>query len=842
MDKYLIDYALKNIWTNPRADRPLTIVPAQIVSSKGIRGFMPLPYENTPLPSINEAFIVYQLAAFTLNSVGIHMQPGVDWNIISDLMEENDTRIDITLHDGRMINRATSYIKDDYSGSMLLAIPFNVKQLPIGVEVPTVSFYKNSWLRAQARPPSVIGLKANGCFVEKRDDSIPIITEYSKLKKTMPIKFYRNGFLIKDLVPSHIQQGDWIEYVADDSVAYITSQSRNNIPSFYSARDKRTKYIMHVPKNLTETQYIHELHDSEFYLTGKNEVSVKITPDRTWEGRMLTHHDYAIDTACIDEVIRAHPSIFNGITPKLDVYIHHSGYERQLPNEASRIHELYKQNDIEILRTLTGHASLLDNWKAEQLEKSLYPELMINQVSCYDIRKVEDTLGWNTMTRILEDSPVMEKIQDNIFSIPPALQHGGVAYEYNTEGCLHNVIKYRETQRFIALPNTRYVDYIGSPYRDDGMDVQYNKHLVPVDPLNSYRVYRRDKNTANAEWHCITGTDLYNTKDDLLEFEFDVTNYDTLVITEKNHYYKSYTAKTFDDLAEIPLSVPLNVGENLGDLHFHDEVLWLNGHELVEKLDYHMRDGIAYLTNKEYILDNNAPNLIQMRISGLPCIGNRDLVREDVGFIKDGKVSANHAFNVRDDKVVRITVNGCVKDRTELDFAENYISAQSNTTQYNGCPYKVFYPKASLVGVSATSERRDELFTEAYELDQKIGEFYTAKYPTDKINTFTIPSRYMVFSPFIASIINAINANILRVPEKDLTPELVEVLIAPYNKYLVIDPLRNRVDNDFVIVHPHQSKVVITLTLPEYNFVTYLCNNYLETKLDLSYYIKLGNR
>lgn len=61
---------------------------------------------------------------------------------------------------------------------------------------------------------------------------------------------------------------------------------------------------------------------------------------------------------------------------------------------------------------------------------------------------------------------------------------------------------------------------------------------------------------------------------------------------------------------------------------------------------------------------------------------------DDFGFVEHGFLSNNNRHDIRDDKVLRITLNGSLKDRNDLQFSEGH-DGISIVNSLNGQPYQI---------------------------------------------------------------------------------------------------------------------------------------------------------
>ena len=115
--------------------------------------------------------------------------------------------------------------------------------------------------------------------------------------------------------------------------------------------------------------------------------------------------------------------------------------------------------------------------------------------------------------------------------------------------------------------------------------------------------------------------------------------------------------------------------------------LWLNGHPLIENLDYYVNWPEVTIVNKSY-LNPEAEQWIEVRGTGF-C--NSDMTMDEAresGFVEHGYLSHDRQYDVRDDKVVSIVVAGKLGHRDQLSFAEDNLGVAIEGPA-NGSPYAV---------------------------------------------------------------------------------------------------------------------------------------------------------
>jgi hypothetical protein len=237
----------------------------------------------------------------------------------------------------------------------------------------------------------------------------------------------------------------------------------------------------------------------------------------------------------------------------------------------------------------------------------------------------------------------------------------------------------------------------------------------------------------------------------------------------------------------------------------------------------------------------NQAQQIAVRMSGF-C--KSDLTRqmpEDNGFLKYDLLSRNSIFNLRDDRVLRIVVDGRLRHRDDLIFSENdaLVSVPDGN---NGEPYSVrdmIVPMRSLTN-GDTYTWRDS----ARAIDKAVSDYLSAKLPEPiPSGPDVLPGVYPVFSPFLCKIMydclaGTIDINQLKV---QYNMDFVKQLCAPYEWLLAYDPTQtaNAVDSNYVIIHPHFLENVVDIDIYYYNFLSYVIQVYMKGKVVLNQFLRL---
>ena len=170
-----------------------------------------------------------------------------------------------------------------------------------------------------------------------------------------------------------------------------------------------------------------------------------------------------------------------------------------------------------------------------------------------------------------------------------------------------------------------------------------------------------------------------------------------------------------------------------------------NGRSLVENIDYYVRWPEICFVNRNAI-NIEGPNKFVFVAMGM----SKDLTREspkDSGFAYKGIISLNDRYDVREGRVMRYVVDGKVKFRDEVYFAEDY-PIENPPLIPNGAIYEsnsVYVPLRDL-----SAERLDELRNMDDEFVGRLEDFLTVRYPQPQANgPNPIARRHELYTPIL---------------------------------------------------------------------------------------------
>jgi hypothetical protein len=217
-------------------------------------------------------------------------------------------------------------------------------------------------------------------------------------------------------------------------------------------------------------------------------------------------------------------------------------------------------------------------------------------------------------------------------------------------------------------------------------------------------------------------------------------------------------------------------------------------------------------------------------------------VAEDIGFVKWELLSRNSTYNIRDDRVMRIVVDGRVYHRDSLKFSEEdqmYMLPNSK----NGDPYAIrdlVVPMRSLTNGDTYTMR-----AASRAIDKAVSDYLSTKLPEpEPTGPNVIEDLYPVFTPFLCKIIYDLVDGVIDINQLkgQYDNDFVRAICAPYEYILPFDPTQtaNALNPDYVIVHPHHHNNVMDVDIYHYRFLERVISIYMSGKVVLNHFLRLA--
>ena len=854
MFDYLINHAIRNVWCTPNQDKQMIVQPAKLTPYGGVWNTVKILWRTEVLPEQNVRFHVYQIGQLHPALMGLFESDNV-WTTFAEACNRENLIVDIYGNNGLEYPRTQVWYMCTQDKDLIVAIK---DQRSIGIKLSEepifLRVYSNAYFGSSQSDPLNDYVKVNGKTIKNTDEIISLQDEIATLSN-LPGAVYSfiNGFKVSSIDMITTKVGDVVEYVYDSSVYKVIDLTVGSLETFISTLDNKHKYLVHYTEQ--ENNRIDYHDDIDFFLINKDtqdrHKGVYYHRNESDAIRMITHKDYSIVTPYIAGYLNDTTGWTDIDKLVIRLHIRKSGYDRNLVLENNRIEELYKLPEEKLIDAMVGVNSIVSNWQVAELEKSAYAKIMRSNASEINRILVEDAYGYNSISKLIGDTPTYTHSFSGtqIIQLPYALINKSTAYEYNVDGVLLDFFIHPLGSDYVAyMDNTILIDMIvGTGLML--LDEYYGNVLIPIDYSLEYRMYLCQINggVPDDNWIDVTNSDKYSILNNKLIWNIDHTREYGMVRSNKS--FLAYNLELSDINGTLEFSLNQHVLQNgielaqvmtvpLGELD-----LFLNGHSLIQDLDYIVNFPKIVILNKAYLQNPlTKKQRITIRFTGF-C--NEDLSinkSNDHGFIEHELLSHNNRFDIRDDKVLRIVVGGKLQTRNQLKFAENDPGVLVPNAQ-NGVPYLIRDIVVPLRGLGYSSTYACRAKSQI--IDKRISDYMTLWMPEINYGTpNAIESLYEVFSPFCCKIIYDLKSGLIhdqRLKEQYSDSDVMDIC-KPYEYLLAFDPTQVGLEPDlnYVAVHPHNLSTVIEIDIYAYKFITRVVRLYLHDNVNISHFLSIS--
>ena len=865
MWNYLLEHAQKNVWCNPAQDNQVVISGPLITPNFGALNKVKAYGREIPLPTQGERYLVYQIGQCQPSILGIKddglMYYTESWTTFTETMNREQLWIDVCTENGVSQPRFHTYFIFTKEKGLLLAIPAS-SLTQNNLQRVYLRVYTNAYLTSDQGTSLNERVATYGLKIRNSQDILDFEAVYAPyLNRDGKVFFYRNGFNVGRADLFNLQVSDIVEFVFDSTVIRDIKIPFNKIPTFISTMDGLSKYLIRhadIPNDV-----ISFYDDNEIMVCIDNATDLfkgyYYLRTRTTSSRNLTHRDYSVPVDYLESV-RSKLCSDMGIQKTDDMYVRlvvrEASIKRPLIFDDHRLFELYKLPDDRVEQALVGIQAPMPLWSAPNLEAAPYARMMA--ATSLTLQQVKEGYGYNAASYYLGNTPqkTTDKITYQTVDVPYIYTLGATAYEFDAQGYLLGFYYHDYGTEYICHHvETRLVEFIygKGTYRPE---VMFGTDNIPILAGREYRVYMAfyQPDGSLGDWRDITGGPLYHVENGVLVWNNLESNYLLMVRTDRTHLAYQLQVEPVDGVIFFTLSEQEIRGGQYQDyslpVPLGDLDIWMNGKALIRDVGYFVEFPKVYIVDVDAIRTQSlgqvngnwvlqGPQDITVRFTGF-CSERLELDPiEDVGFIQHGYLSRNYRFDIRDDKVMRITVGGSTKHRSDLLFAEDHDQV-SVINALNGQPYQIkdiVVPVSYVLPVDTYVYRQESI-----DKDKLVSDYMTIKLPEPAKNAVsTQVRRYTVYSPFLQKLLLDIKAGHFdsHLLYGKWSSNNIPTLCAQYGYLLNYEPSYRPHIEGFVNIVPHNLDVMIDLNIYQYRFIQEVVKYYFDGKIDLSNFIRL---
>jgi YD repeat-containing protein len=686
--------------------------------------------------------------------------------------------------------------------------------------------------------------------VNNNVDKVQLQTEINNYLQAGGYYFiYVNG-MYTDSINLNIPNGSYVEYVYDQSVLSVYKFNISNLRTFQSILDDKLKYLLYRTKDKNEIQY---WDDNELYISNNDtpiNYGLYYYLHKDYAMRNVTDKDYSLYTTYVNNQVQALKNLLPNSTSEIDItmFVRRSGIDRSLVYSSLKLHELYKLPDSVQYDVMSNTNYTVTDFRVENLENSDYFKIAeADNLSEITPQLAYNALGYNAMSYYFANNIIDTGTTQGskVVQVPTLYQGQSTAYEYDNSGKLIGIHTTTGVV-YTTQDTTRYVEFIfGTEQYNQGSYYANTDAITLQHP--EYRLYRCTyiSGKRGTDWEDIT--DSYTPINNTITLNESPNVYVKIMYLNTIHS-QTVLADLNNGLFYFPITVnetrPEGSGNFPAEIAYRNVSIFLNGYRLVQGLDYFLDYPNLCITNKSYI-DYTAPQQsIHIRMNG-PILDYTKINSTDItGFVNNGVLDRNNYYDIRDDRLFAIYIDGKLVPRSSVKWAE-----EDNTVRVsdslNGLPYIVYEPYTPLK--TLTGIDTEQYYIDNVNKNTRISQLYNIVFPEPTINEFNaIPKTHYIYSPTVSKIINDIIENNIS-PTLYTNPytaqDIINLIDTNYSEIYKLDPIKYNLPDSLVTIHPHFGNSVISLGIFQYRFIMNVINVVTSnnpSKINISGYLALS--
>lgn len=328
-------------------------------------------------------------------------------------------------------------------------------------------------------------------------------------------------------------------------------------------------------------------------------------------------------------------------------------------------------------------------------------------------------------------------------------------------------------------------------------------YLDTADPNTSPDTSRYwDGGEIAGDWEDITDTDMYTFNKDTgyIDWNINMNNYVGMVVSDSKHLYFQVDVEHLDHSLSFSLIHMWEIGGILLPIKPGQVDIWMEGHPLIENVDYIFDFPLITIVNKQHLVEGQTKYRFTARAVGLHPDG--PLKRSELGFVTNGVIGYNGRYNLRINRPTKTVIDGRIFLTQAVDWAENK-GHGDNLNGLEGFPYEVKHYLCLNKYVEKYNTQKG--LDDEVDLDYRISSYLT-EYVKHKTNTPPVPlvqfDRYRVFSPFMSQLYNELRLGFTVIPDGDITDQIVYNITENMRPLLKYDPCVIPFNEAYFEVHP----------------------------------------
>lgn len=805
------------------------------------------------MPDEVNHYYVYAIGQVSVNLFNL-LRPDHEWykdTWVNFADDANNRNINITLYtqEGRVVPKQFCYYSfiDEKSIVIIVKSDPSYRTLFKYDTIKYVRFYTNAYFSSLEfnSLPNPIGLRYESMWVRNNTDKAYLQNKINILKSNNggDVEVFVNGYY-RDRVDLNIADNSYVEYLYDQSIIDKTSFNISDCTTYLSPLDNLNKYLIYY--NETSELYMKFFDDYDFFVRTSglnNNQGLYYYKHNESSCRMVTDKDYGVNVTYVNNHAQVLNDLFNNATQSkvIDVYRRKSGRMESLIYSSLKLHELYKVPFPLQKNVLNNNGWTIEDLRADNLEAS-------------DYFRLANAKGLNEVTNSLSVSALgydsicyyfaynVFKTSSTAIDVPLLYQEPSTVFEYETNG---ELIGYYLTTGPVYLKNNSnayYYEFLyGQPKDHLPALVNATSSITLTHPeFKLYKALFSGLSQITA-WQEVTN---YTVNNNVLTVASGQADEKLFILYYNEPIIYDIDVDINDGLMYFPLTFNQDRGNGIqnyiADIAFENIEFYLNNNKLTIGLDYFMDFPYVNIVNKKFLTYSNSLQHVQIRMYGPTLDKSRINEIENSGFVNHDVLSRNHKYDLRDDRVLTFYIDGKIRDRASLKFAETDNIVRTAAAN-NGLPYIVKQPYIPIKTIS--SVETESIFNQYKEKNKRFSDFFTQIMPEPSIDEFNvIADKTYIFSPTLSKIIfdvleGVIPRSLYTTPYNDNT--IIQLIESNYKGILNTDPIKFNLPERLVEIHPHLGNTIINLDLYQYRFINNVKRVILASMVNFSGYINI---
>lgn len=834
-------YLFDNVWNEPESEYRINVHP-QVLKDRSYVGSFTVLDANIVLPKAGESYFLWYMKSTDIN-LGLNLKAGVWYDLVT-VCNEYRTLIHAYTESGCMLPKCSVFVRYSQSKSILYIA---VKKRAYNLCTPSPKL-EDLYLTFYYDSDVVNNITIYSTEVKTTREFTANLTAISNLLNTANsndcVLEFCNGIECTDVVNTpELNYGNFYDVIVDNNIigSFEVDLTKNSeCPVFLSDRDQVWKQIIHIPRDKNPDNYVITHNTCDLFIRIKG-THVGRYIHRATRGRtvdQITHNDMSIPLFIVDayrDYLNDQNVVVYGVIRKHDK-------DNKLIRDSNYIDLLYNEvhSDEDIVRFLSNENNTeLTFWKAENLEKSKYVELMFDSPNGVGGDIVSDCilgLGYYHTVNLLCDRTITKTITNSYdgtlyFSLPliflgskvlpiiylndKQLKFGLYTYtsDPNTNKCTVNInsdvyvpVGSKITAIFYLTDNNSVYSF--EPSIDNlNIDVPYKNPIVYQKIRLGKGVNGINKSSHTSYKKILPGNNIYMATEidggTKLTFNSSIENTEFLIQNSTSSYVRTYNLDSYTNTGKS-IAIPIETNEDTPLLDITNVSVYMNGDYLVKNVDYFVNTVVDNANNQSFselviqTMDHfreNSSNSIDVIYSVV------NTAEYSSGFMVDSKLADDTPVNLFFPGITNVHVDG--KLELEGEYRGTYIKLPNGK-----------YPEGSVFEIQTAVPHAVIEFLSNYGRDDDLAKieklnryFYHAANLT--VDYLVLESKHRIYSVFMNNLINdLVNGVIDAVDDPDA--RRFEDTIKPYLYLRKMDLCYTGIDGNFIDMYPQYVNYEIT--------------------------------